>query len=118
MVEETFRSLEEFRDHFTGRENDLQQYLADARKFWNTDDLSRVKIDGSRSHMPVFPAPAPILDRIPLRPWPVPYYQEENRSCAFNALRNLGLPVPDNLEASGLKYIINYLDNKGKVSLQ
>ena len=117
MVEETFHSLEEFRDHFTGRENDLKQYLADARKFWNTDDLSHVKIDGSRNHYLYLP-PAPILDRIPLRTWPVPYYQEENRLCAFNDLRNLGLPVPNNLEATGLKYIINYLDNKGKVSLQ
>ena len=112
LVEEGY-TLQQLKEMFPGNfRADLKRHVERAHDLWDACDLSRVKIDGGRiDHK----KPVPEQVRPPaLFPWPVqPYFQEANRLCAFNALRNLGYAVPESMKADGLKILIEYIARQG-----
>lgn len=119
-MKEEYLSIAQLKELFPSgkRREDLKRYVDQAHAKWAAGDESRVKIDGSREHLPVHVSvPLPLSAPVPAPPalvWPVvPYYQEAHRACAFNAIRNLGFDLPPEREADDVKSLINLLQTSG-----
>lgn len=109
----TFDSLKKLFPSGNAR-RDLKIRADEARAAYHVEDLRWIYIDGaSKQESPV---PAPQL--APPHAWPVtPYFQEQDRKCAYNAVKNVGYDLPAELELKDLSFIINFLvkNNRAKV---
>jgi len=86
---------------------DLKEWIKKARSYYFDKRNCWVKMDGARKDAAV-PTPVPTTTT-PSLVWRFPYVQEANRKCAFNAVKNIGYALPEELELADLRSIVDYL---------